>query len=637
MAVAGKASCSRRCGKRSVGESPSRIGGGFSNCLYLMDSAKLPPVRLRLSCRNDHRFLALPLSVLPQTCGICLCLLLCLSHASAATWSPEIQVDVHDTWVDWSPVVVADSAGSAWVFWMGVDWSQGDFEILYSRWIGDGWNPEQRVHEDNVQKDAWPAACIGKDGIPWVVWERHRLGSVADFDVLVTRWNGDGWSEAETLFAEGGEGQTYNIACADTGLVWVVMSLYVKRNGTYDKDIFLRKYSDGRWWPLEHIDRPGAEDRYPDIALSESGVPWVAWGAGALLCTHLAESGWTEPLFFTEGGAPRVCFSGGEGPWIVFDRSDGTYCAFWDGENWWESGPIALPHSVGTEYDYRPRVTGLVEAGPIVVWPRGDRGDLWRGDVYLSQWTDCWWKGEQLVTAADTVLAGVDESADVAVGAGGRTWVVWERYSSPGGACDIWARYCDDVIDEGWVKEFRGRMDAGRAVLEWKCQGRVGFNLYRSDAGECAGALNEGERELLTSGSLLDQQSFIDSTAQLGRRYRYWLEVVSNRGTCEEAGPILVRLCEGAVSLGISGVKPNPSREGFLLGYYAGREGNVELEIVDVSGRMVRRVSGIGFDGEVFWDGTSETGKEARPGIYFVRLLVNGKSVGEKRKLVLLH
>ncbi|MFH0777346.1 MAG: hypothetical protein V2A71_01820 [Candidatus Eisenbacteria bacterium] len=59
----------------------------------------------------------------------------------AATWCPQLQVNSEEHSSDWCPVVVADSVGGAWVFWMGIDENRGDFEIYYSRWTGDGWTP----------------------------------------------------------------------------------------------------------------------------------------------------------------------------------------------------------------------------------------------------------------------------------------------------------------------------------------------------------------------------------------------------------------------------------------------------------------------------------------------------------------
>jgi hypothetical protein len=551
-----------------------------------------------------------------------------------------MQVNVDDTSADWNPMVVCDSAGTAWVFWMGIDPNQGDFELYYSRWAGDGWTPEERVHADNLQKDAWPVACIGRDGIPWVVWERARGGTSFAWDVLTTHWAGSGWGEPETLLVGGDEAQTYDIACVDTSLVWMVVEVSVKReNMSFDDDLHFRKREGGSWGSLEQIYRPGVDDNYPSIAVSPQGVPWVVWSGGTLLCTYRDSIGWKEPVFSRSGTFGLICFSGGEGPWVVFaDESYRIVCTFWDGQYWWDSGPIPSPHVIESEWDYRPAVSGLVEGGPVVVWPRADHHNVWRGDVYLSRWAGCWWKKETLVKEPDSELVAVDEWPDVSVGAGGRTWVVWERCGFPDCAdVEIWARYSDDVIYDPWVKSFSGRSEGRSVALEWESADSIGFEIYRSEMGECGGREYEGERELLTAEPLIGRLSFVDTTVQVGRRYHYWLDVVSDRGLCEEHGPVSVRLCDGAVGAGVVAVRPNPSGTGFMIGYYSGEEGRAELEVLDISARLLRRLKCAGIEGEVLWNGRDNMGKEVRPGVYFVRLLVGGRETGRVTKVVLLR
>ncbi|MCX5801915.1 MAG: hypothetical protein NTX17_11100, partial [Candidatus Eisenbacteria bacterium] len=514
-----------------------------------------------------------------------------------------MQVNVEDTSDDLNPMVVVDSVGTAWVFWMGIDASQGDFEIMYSRWTGEGWTPEERVHPDNVQKDAWlGGASMGRDGIPWVVWERYRGGTSPYCDVLTTHWAGAGWCEPETLYAEGGEGQSYEMACLDTSLVWGVISAYVKRGTAYDCDLFFRSRADGVWSSLEHIDNPVIEDWDPDIAVSGSGVPWVVWmerdGGHTLHCIYRGDTSWSESLLSIKGRGPSICFSGSEGPWIVYFDSTSDICgAFWDGEDWSFSGPIPLPYATSGEWDYKPMMSGTVDGGPVVVWPRADHNNVYRGDVYVSRWAGCWWKGEELVTEPDSELVAVDGWPDVGVGTGGRVWVVWERQVSSGGwDYDIWARYSDDFLSEPWVKGFSARVEGERVVVEWSCRGQVRFKVYR---------------------------------AELGRRYRYWLDVESPFGElCEEVGPVLVKPCEGGVRVGFIGVRPNPSGVGFMLGYYAGARREAEFEVMDISGRLVRRIECPGGEGEVLWDGRDEKGKEVRPGVYFARFLAGGRARG---------
>ncbi|MCX5801757.1 MAG: hypothetical protein NTX17_10295 [Candidatus Eisenbacteria bacterium] len=556
-----------------------------------------------------------------------------------------MQVNVEDTSYDWSPMVVVDSAGTAWVFWMGIDASQGDFEIMYSRWRGEGWTPEERVHPDNVQKDAWHMACIGEDGIPWVVWERYRGGTSPYCDVLTTHWAGAGWCEPETLYAAGIEGQGYEMGCVDTTSVWAVVGAFVNRHPGYDLDLFFRNRVDGVWSSLEHIDHPEVQDGYPDIAVSGLGVPWVVWEAmdhvDTLHCVYRDEGTWRESPLSIRGGGPKICFSSGEGPWIVYFDTTSNICAgFWDGAGWSISGSIPLPPADPSEWDYGLMVSGSVEGGPVVAWARADHDNVYKGDVYVSRWSDCWWTGEEMVTEPDSELAATDEWPDVGVGTGGRVWVVWERSRGPSGSdYDIWARYSDDFLSEPWVKGFSARVEGERVVVEWSCRGQVRFNVYRADAGGCGEPDAEGERELVyTVEPLVDVESFVDSTVELGRRYRYWLEVESPFGElCEEAGPVLVRPCEGGVRVGFIGVRPNPSGVGFMLGYYAGARREAEFEVLDLSGRLVRRIECSGGEGEVLWDGRDERGKEVRPGVYFARFLAGGCARGGVQKLVVLR
>ena len=57
-------------------------------------------------------------------------------------------------------------------------------------------------------------------------------------------------------------------------------------------------------------------------------------------------------------------------------------------------------------------------------------------------------------------------------------------------------------------------------------------------------------------------------------------------------------------------------------------------EIYDLQGRRLRRFSGVGNQGFV-WDGYTEQGHLARPGIYFLRVQSGGKSASSR--LILLR
>jgi hypothetical protein len=95
---------------------------------------------------------------------------------------------------------------------------------------------------------------------------------------------------------------------------------------------------------------------------------------------------------------------------------------------------------------------------------------------------------------------------------------------------------------------------------------------------------------------------------------------------------------ERLAAIGLRPPAPNPARGTTTVSYALARAGHAQLEVYDVSGRLVRRL----VDGErpagagqTIWDGTDAAGAKREAGIYFVRLLAPG--CRETRRLVLLH
>ena len=86
------------------------------------------------------------------------------------------------------------------------------------------------------------------------------------------------------------------------------------------------------------------------------------------------------------------------------------------------------------------------------------------------------------------------------------------------------------------------------------------------------------------------------------------------------------------LSLGIP--FPNPASAAATVLLALPRESRVDLAILDVQGRMVRRVmSGplpAGWQ-HLGWDGLDESGRRAGAGVYLVRLLVDGRLAGTRR------
>jgi len=87
--------------------------------------------------------------------------------------------------------------------------------------------------------------------------------------------------------------------------------------------------------------------------------------------------------------------------------------------------------------------------------------------------------------------------------------------------------------------------------------------------------------------------------------------------------------------------RPNPFNPRTTIGYSVAAPGRVVLRIYDLTGREVRTlVDGDAEPGEhvTVWDGTTDTGRRAASGVYFVRMETAGDAGAFRatRKLVLL-
>lgn len=87
----------------------------------------------------------------------------------------------------------------------------------------------------------------------------------------------------------------------------------------------------------------------------------------------------------------------------------------------------------------------------------------------------------------------------------------------------------------------------------------------------------------------------------------------------------------------LEGAAPNPFRAGTTIRYALARAGAVDLAVFDAQGRRVRTLaSGPRPAGpaSAAWDGTSDAGAPAEPGVYFVRLVTPDRPAGLARRVV---
>ena len=93
-------------------------------------------------------------------------------------------------------------------------------------------------------------------------------------------------------------------------------------------------------------------------------------------------------------------------------------------------------------------------------------------------------------------------------------------------------------------------------------------------------------------------------------------------------------VASGAPALGVA--SPNPFRASTTIPFQLGGRANVQLEICDVTGRLVRRLDASG-QRSLAWDGRDDRGQTLPSGTYFIRLTSEGRALTKTGKAVLLR
>ena len=124
----------------------------------------------------------------------------------------------------------------------------------------------------------------------------------------------------------------------------------------------------------------------------------------------------------------------------------------------------------------------------------------------------------------------------------------------------------------------------------------------------------------------------------------YLAVVVNDDGT---ADTYTLRYDVGALAVGddvapavtrLTGVRPNPSRGGTEIGFALHAPASVSFEVMDLGGRRVASVDRRAWapgDHAVRWDGRASGGSRVAPGVYLVRMQVDGRMAGQEKLTIL--
>lgn len=168
----------------------------------------------------------------------------------------------------------------------------------------------------------------------------------------------------------------------------------------------------------------------------------------------------------------------------------------------------------------------------------------------------------------------------------------------------------------------------------------AGFNIYRAPANA---SLPKTKNDLKNYTRINDHAitgsgsySYLDNEVKNGRTYTYILTALDSNGLEQVCGNTTGGPRMTPASLSLAAPAPNPTSSTCSLRYSLSADSAINLDIYDLSGRLVRTVvSGNQAAGEynAVWDGCDSTGRSVANGVYSVRLS-SGTGVKSQRIVV---
>ncbi len=222
----------------------------------------------------------------------------------------------------------------------------------------------------------------------------------------------------------------------------------------------------------------------------------------------------------------------------------------------------------------------------------------------------------------------------------GYPYLDWEYPSDPGTLpvelCTFTAQYIENT-----------------PTVHWSTQSEtdnMGWFVYRNiendfSSSDVISDMIEGH------GTTTQQQSYVyeDRIQELevNSTYYYWLESIDYSGMIHHYDKVAIltihdnhggtgNLVPETERFGLLQNEPNPLISSTRIAFNFTETAQVDLAIYNLKGQLVKNLySGITSKHTVMWDGKDEQGKELENGVYFYKLIVNGKTA-ETKKLILM-
>ncbi|MCX7021608.1 MAG: T9SS type A sorting domain-containing protein, partial [bacterium] len=414
---------------------------------------------------------------------------------------------------------------------------------------------------------------------------RPHISYYGDGHLKYASWNGSSWW-IETVDSVGDVCEYTSLALDDSDYPHI----------SYGGDGAL-KYArwNGSSWQIQTVDSDGDVGAYSSLALDDSDYPHISY--------YYASYDSINDVRFS----PRDDY---EAPVLITpDRYSRGYLkyAHWNGSSWQiqtvdsTSPDVGMWTSLALDFSDRPNISYN-----LLYW---DEYELRRGALRYARWNGSSWQ-----TYAVDMAGEVGEFTSLALDSDGNPRVSyydvkhtslkyahWE--GGPGVEdAELSANTCDEGVLVGWT--ITGDVPASFTVLR-----------------------SVGESEPTTVSGALPGTAvrWLDTKAEAGVEYCYWLEAVEEDGTVSRFGPTETVTFPGAAREIDLAVYPSPASGSFTIDYTLPGDGRVSISLYDLSGRRIATV----LDGEMT-AGRHDFSYDASalpPGVYLVRLATDSGSL----------
>ncbi len=201
------------------------------------------------------------------------------------------------------------------------------------------------------------------------------------------------------------------------------------------------------------------------------------------------------------------------------------------------------------------------------------------------------------------------------------------------------------------LSAFYAEFNANELAIVWTTESEenlLGWNVYRGSDNSLENAERVNPSIIDAKGSATQSYTyrFIDSNVSAGASYYYWLESVEYSGISTFTEPIKIDVPNNDNNdtpqvnekYGLYQNYPNPFNPSTTIRFKLKKDSKVSLEIYNIKGQKVKTLYNDYADSDKLisktWNGTDDNNNKVANGVYFYKLIYNGKV--ESKKMIML-